>query len=237
MIRGTSLIRFDLKLGPLMEERFPWNFLQDIDVADVSLQLWLLKDMSKRKGEENFVYSYLQGVDMFACAYFDHSDRIGDFCVVCFFDKEDAGTIFLKSNDVKALLETASKRIKNGEDLTLVLQDLYRSLLGFVKAEKTEAVALPEEVFSIFSQVFVSLRALLRGIKRIDDIFIKTELLRSLKDLTMNLIELSIKCGGRDALSMLVQSLLEELSESPEGDEQATMSEKKRDVFEDSGFV
>ena len=208
-----------------MEERFPWNFLQNADIADVALQLWLLKDLSKGRTSKNFAYSYLQGIDMFACAYFDVSERIGNFCIACFFDKEDTTVLFLKSDAIRDLMEAACKKIKEGQDPMLVLQDLYKSLLSVLRRHRIEAPPPSEDIFSLFSDIFASLRALLRKVKKITDISVRREIVGSIKDLTMYLIELSVKYGGKEVLSELVQNLLEELSGS--GEKAQLYSERK----------
>jgi len=209
MLRGVLLVRFNTKLGPVPEGMIPHDFIDKSKMSEIFMQIWANYPKS---GESQFTMVQFNKVNLFGCLLYD-DDNLGSYCIASFFDSDAVDEIWEKLEDIKKLMESTNRKIKENMIAQAALQELYENIMK-ITAKPTIGVskALADNIYSVFKDVFENMSKLLSVIKNIKDGDLKGKLLQEVEKLSESLLTLSMLWGGREIATLLIHRLLSSIT-------------------------
>jgi len=204
VLKGVLLVRFDSKLGPIPEGMFPQDFIDRNKIPEITMQIWA---NLPKAGGNGYTLVNFNKINLFGFLLYDEDGNLGPYCIASFFDSDAVAEIWGRFEDIKKLMEIINNKIKEKLPVQVALQELYENIMKIITRPIISGV-LKDNVYSTFKEVFENLAYLISTIKNIKDEDIKKKMIEKVKNLSENLLTLSILWGGREIATLLIKRLL-----------------------------
>lgn len=107
---------------------YPNDFLKVKELKYVIMQAWLNYGSTTWTDKPEFVFVHYNWLKMIGCAYFDKSNFLGEYTLICMFDEDQGAKIWKHLQKIKEFLEKASQKIRYEQNMVTIIKDLYREL-------------------------------------------------------------------------------------------------------------
>jgi len=107
---------------------YPNNFLNIKELKYVIMQAWLNYGSTVWTDKPEFVFVHYNWLKMIGCAYFDKSNTLGEYTLICMFDENQGEIVWRHLQKVKKFLENASQKIKRGQNMNTIMKGLYEEI-------------------------------------------------------------------------------------------------------------
>lgn len=210
MLKGSLLVRFDYKLGPVAEAMFPEGFIPREKLWNIALDVWVssgAKDLSEAKG---CVQTLFPDLSMISCIFFGKTKGIEHYALAVFFDSKSGGNerIWQMQKAVEEILKNGLNRLEDGISPEVVVKEIYYNVGNLLVKKRVSEV--PVYVYDMFRNVFDTLSELIDVVTSLDNRF-KSMMLSVLERHVERLAELALFLGGRKAVRELVKKVMEKL--------------------------
>jgi len=126
-LRGIVLGRL-LPTLPSPHFVYPNDFLDVKELKYVIMQAWLNYGSTTWTDKPEFVFVHYNWLKMIGCAYFDKSNHLGEFTLICMFDENEGAKVWKYLPKIKEFLKKASQKIRHEQNMVAIIKNLYREL-------------------------------------------------------------------------------------------------------------